>query len=741
MSAKSKTLLSISVVLLFLVLAPASHAALTAVGPVDPATRIPAFYQDATGLSLAPCFDNNGFCSITMVAAPLIFDPALPVVFPANFPEEGFYFNAGATTSDGTLYIAALEFALLPAGPTIPPQTTFARIRIRNRAVLAGTVTVTHPYGVDTIDAAPAKGINFTEDILPVNGVFDGALQGRVGPFLRRAAGLVTSPDGNVYVGDSIALVTVTGTPVTSVTVGGAISGTTNLFTLEGKVIGMSVTPSTIAFPAQRPAPFSTATTTVTVTNLNAASPLTIGSIVSQGANAADFVIDPASPCLTPPTSTIAPAGNCTFNVVFSGAAAGPVARTATVLVSATVGTVPSVTVAPITGIIDAIPPSVLSTFPTTTTAPANINITVTFSESMDPAKINATTFSVTSTKSGVTTPVAATPVYNDANKTASIALPVAQETALVGAVITAQTTTGMTDLVGNPLSTAVTISFTATVPDRTPPTIAVFDPPNNATGVETSVPITVTFSEPMLSTSITNGVMQVTSGGVAVDGTVTVSGSVATFTPARPLAFGTPYTVTITTGAQDLASNALTAGQTINFLTNFAPLAPEIVSPANGATGVARPVVLRWRPSVDQDGDTIAYHLFYCNNQAFIGTAPNCVQDVKITPATAQAKGIYYASVYSAGMLFTLFGLGWAFAFKGRKKILLMIAVLVISGLFIASCRSKSDNGAPATAVSTDLTFQVEGLSPNVTYYWKMEADDGKGGVVATPVMTFTTQ
>jgi Bacterial Ig-like domain len=354
---------------------------------------------------------------------------------------------------------------------------------------------------------------------------------------------------------------------------------------------------------------------------------------------------------------------------------------------------------------------------------------------------ITNTTFTLLS--NGVPVPGATAPVYNDANKTASIALPVAQEQALVGTVINAQVTTGMTDLVGNPLSSAVTISFTAAAPDRTPPTIAVFDPPDNATGVVTDEPIKVTFSEPMLSTSITASVMQVTSGGIPVDGTVTVSGDVATFTPARPLAFGTAYTVTITTGAQDLASNALVAGQVINFITNFAPLAPDIVSPLNGATGVTRPVVLRWRPSVDQDGDTIAYHLFLCNNQAFIGTPPNCIQDVKITPAaaTAGAKGISYASVASGGMLFTLFGLGWAFGFKGRKRIIMIVAVLVISVLSVASCSKKSSEGTPATAVSTDLTFQVDGLSPNVTYYWKMEADDGKEGVAATPVMTFTTQ
>jgi hypothetical protein len=333
-------------------------------------------------------------------------------------------------------------------------------------------------------------------------------------------------------------------------------------------------------------------------------------------------------------------------------------------------------------------------------------------------------------------------PVYSDANKTASIALPAAQEQALIGAVITAQSTTFMTDLVGNPLSTAVTLTFTASEPDRVPPTIAFVDPPDNSTGVETTDPVTVTFSEPMLSTSITGSVIQVASGGVAIDGTVTVNGAVASFTPTRPLDFGTPFTVTITTGAQDLASNPLAAGQVINFVTNFAPLAPEIISPANGATGVARPVVLRWRPSVDQDGDAVAYHLFLCNNQNFIGSAPNCIQDVKITPttATAQAKGIYYASVASGGMLFSLFGLSFAFGLKGRKRILTLIAVLVISMLFVVSCGGGGD-GEPVQATSTDLTFQVEGLSPNVTYYWKMEAEDGKAGVAATPVMTFTTQ
>jgi hypothetical protein len=205
-------------------------------------------------------------------------------------------------------------------------------------------------------------------------------------------------------------------------------------------------------------------------------------------------------------------------------------------------------------------------------------------------------------------------------------------------------------------------------------------------------------------------------------------------------LAFGTAYTVTVGTGAQDQLRNALSAGQTANFVTNFQPVAPEIVFPANGGTGVGRPVVLRWKPASDSDpGDVIAYHLFLCNNPTFIGTAPNCIVNVPITPTAASAPGIYYASVAGGGLLFSLFGLSFAAGLKGRKKILLMIAVLVISGMFVISCGGGGDGAAPAAP--TELSFQVDGLSPNVTYFWKMEADDGKGGVAATPVMTFTTQ
>src|SRR6185369_11779694 len=97
MRSKLKLVPLMVMLLLSIVFVPVSHAVLTTVGPVDPATTFPAFYQDSTGLSLAPCLDKNGFCTATMLSLP---NAALPVAFPLNFPTEGFYFLADNSFGD-----------------------------------------------------------------------------------------------------------------------------------------------------------------------------------------------------------------------------------------------------------------------------------------------------------------------------------------------------------------------------------------------------------------------------------------------------------------------------------------------------------------------------------------------------------------------------------------------------------------------------------------------------------------
>jgi hypothetical protein len=375
-----------------------------------------------------------------------------------------------------------------------------------------------------------------------------------------------------------------------------------------------------------------------------------------------------------------------------------------------------------------------VSHFPNVQQAPNNVVMEAVFSEPMLASSITSTTFTVAA--DGVAVP--GTVTFNEASKTLTFD-PTTDPT--VGALVTVTTTTFITDIAGNGVVPITNWTFTAQLPDTIKPQILSMSPANQATGVRTDAPFTVRFDEPMRADTITNSTFIVTTNGVAVPGTVTfnATNNTATFTPASPLAFGTAYTITISAGVADIAANTLAASNIVTFLTNFRPAAAVLQAPANGATGVARPAVLRWDPATDQDtGDTITYHLFLCNNPAFVGTGANCRVNETITPTLAKANGVYYASVASGSMLFSLFGLGWAFGFKGRKKILLILAVLVMSGLFIASCSSKSDDSPPPTP--TQLTFQADGLSGGVAYYWRIEANDSNGGFSATETQVFTT-
>jgi hypothetical protein len=120
----------------------------------------------------------------------------------------------------------------------------FARIRIKDINVPDGvTWRITHPYGVDVLTAG-AKGIFSTADAGTVPGVFSGALNSRLGPFLKWDATLPAAPVG--YIGDPGVLHPVTGSPYGTnfVKVEQLVAGTTdtwttvaqtNLFSLQGR--------------------------------------------------------------------------------------------------------------------------------------------------------------------------------------------------------------------------------------------------------------------------------------------------------------------------------------------------------------------------------------------------------------------------------------------------------------------------------------------------------------------------
>jgi hypothetical protein len=118
-------------------------------------------------------------------------------------------------------------------------------------------------------------------------------------------------------------------------------------------------------------------------------------------------------------------------------------------------------------------------------------------------------------------------------------------------------------------------------------PVVVANSPANGATGVAVTTSITVTFDEPVNPATANSSTFVVTGhAGTPVLGTITYSGSTATFTPNSPLAASSTYTATITTGVQDPAGIALAA----NFVWTFATgTIPTVVStnPLNGAINV----------------------------------------------------------------------------------------------------------------------------------------------------------
>ncbi|MGF6393810.1 Ig-like domain-containing protein [Pseudomonas plecoglossicida] len=247
----------------------AAWAKLTEVdpGPYTFATGgYPLWYKDANNQSLELCQSRATSSRVagapgapsymcTLLPEPGIYDDALPLVFPNNWPPEMFWFLAEATIPavgnsgyELDAYVAGLEAAFAAENPVDGDQQSFARIRIRVSVPTAGTYTITHPYGVETVNVtAPGRrAINITRDIgIGAPGVFSGALNGALGPFLHRDGPSYTevNPDTLVteeFIGDPNITEPVIGSPngTNFVRIQGP-AGTieTNLFTLSGKVL------------------------------------------------------------------------------------------------------------------------------------------------------------------------------------------------------------------------------------------------------------------------------------------------------------------------------------------------------------------------------------------------------------------------------------------------------------------------------------------------------------------------
>ena len=301
------------------IVAGPAQASLAAAGPVDPATEIPAWYQDRDGLKLGLCLEGPPFC--------------LTTADEFNAPDgEAFFWQAGAELAVGS----GSAKLVLPAEASNPPggKITFARIRVLIKGARANTTyAVTHPYGDLTVTT---DGLGNGRDTVDVGCganpcAWDAAVGGAIGPFPRWDPTVPpAAPAG--YVGDSSTPHRVVGSPTGSNVfrvVGGGGTASTDLFTVAGKLAG----PPVPVFNGPASADFGSTPNglgvvrTVTVTSFGlhdagGASNLTFGPIGISGPQAAAFALV-GDTC----TGRVLPSGlQCQLTVRFAPGAARPAA-------------------------------------------------------------------------------------------------------------------------------------------------------------------------------------------------------------------------------------------------------------------------------------------------------------------------------------------------------------------------------------------------------------------------------
>ncbi|UCE73576.1 MAG: VCBS repeat-containing protein [Methanomassiliicoccales archaeon] len=201
-------------------------------------------------------------------------------------------------------------------------------------------------------------------------------------------------------------------------------------------------------------------------------------------------------------------------------------------------------------------PPTISSTSPNdgATDVPLNTGISISFSKSMD----TSTTENAISSSPSITWTSAWTEQDTIITLTPSSVLD--QDTQYTFTISTAAKCTDDMNL-ASPYS----FSFTSgSIEDLTSPTVVNTNPANDANEVDSTIDITITFSESM-DTAATESAVSISPGSISER---TWSADGTRLTLKASLTGGTTYTVSISENAQDFAGNRISSGYSFTFTT-----------------------------------------------------------------------------------------------------------------------------------------------------------------------------
>lgn len=202
------------------------------------------------------------------------------------------------------------------------------------------------------------------------------------------------------------------------------------------------------------------------------------------------------------------------------------------------------------------------------TGVPVSQAITITFNIPMDPATITQSSFTLVGTDgsggrvTGVTQALGT--LSYDAETYTITYIPTEELTE--NTVYTGRVEPTVADLMGNFLQTPYIWTFETGAPLG--PTVVSTIPANLATNVPLTQIISATFNEPVDPLTINTSTFTVRIGATPVSGTVTYSGSTATFTPTSNLVAGT-YTARLSIGVRNVAGVPMANNYSWSFSTN----------------------------------------------------------------------------------------------------------------------------------------------------------------------------
>lgn len=264
--------------------------------------------------------------------------------------------------------------------------------------------------------------------------------------------------------------------------------------------------------------------------------------------------------------------------------------------------------------------------------------VAITFNGAMDPLTITATTFML---KQG-TTAVAGVVAYSGTTATFTSTNALA-----ANLVYTATVTTGAKNAAGDAILANKVWSFTTVGLSEANAT----DPLDNAVGVAQNKVVSLTFSKAMNPLTITSSTFMLKQGTTAVAGAVAYSGTTATFTPTNALATNTVYTATVTTGAKDVAGDAIAANKVWSFTTVGLP---EVSStdPLNSAVDVIQNKVVAATFSKAMDATTITASTFTLKQgtTAVAGAVAYSGTTATFTSTNALAVNTVYTATITTG-------------------------------------------------------------------------------------------